>query len=171
MLSIVGNYRDAHTLPVFKSDSEIWVFNGGGATLPRYDAVFQMHQPRDWGGGWCRRWFRDNTTIPVYTRELYPEIPMAVVYPFEKVFAMLEKVKHKEKPLRYFTSSAAWAIALAVLQDRPRIDLYKIDLYEDEYKYQKDGFAFWVGFAAGRGIELNINCADNIFVQPLYGEK
>jgi hypothetical protein len=171
MLAIVGSYGEVYKLPVFESKSEIWVLNGRGATLPRYDAVFQMHLPCDWGGGWSRRWLRENTTVPVYMRETYSEVPMAVAYPFEDVFDMLKKVKHKEKPLLYFTSSMAWAIALSILQNKPVVDVYGIELLDDEYKNQKDCFTFWIGFAAGRGIELNINCADSIFAQPLYGAQ
>ena len=118
-----------------------------------------------------RRWLKANTTIPVYMREVYPEIPMSVAYPFEAVYDMLKNVRQKGKPLRYFTSSIAWAIALAVLQERQKIAVYTIELQEQEYKEQSDCFTFWLGFAGGRDIELNINCASNIFDKPLYGER
>jgi hypothetical protein len=94
---------------------------------------------------------------------------MSVRYPFEDVFTMLENVRLKGSPLKFFTSSICWAIALAVLQDRQQIRVLGIELAEHEYEAQKDGFAFWVGFAAGRGIELDIDCADNVFRKPLYG--
>jgi hypothetical protein len=168
---IVGNNPEAYRLPIFESQGEIWVLNGKGATLPRYDMVFQMHLPCDWGGGWSRRWLRDNTTVPVMMREAYPEVPMARAYPFEDVFGMLKNATHRGNPLRLFTSSVAWAIALAVLWDRKEISLYGLDLGEQEYVKQKEGFAFWTGFAAGRGIELEINCADIIFSQSLYGAQ
>ena len=171
MLSIIGSYGEIHRNHVFESNSEIWVMNGKGATLPRYDAVFQMHLPCDWGGGWSRRWLQNNHRVPVYMRELYPNIPMAKRYPFEEVFNMTKHVCQKERPLRYFTSSIAWAIALAILQNRPKIDVYGVELFEDEYIKQKDCFAFWLGFAGGRNIELNINCADSIFDMPMYGSQ
>ena len=172
-IAIVGNSNGSHELPVFESDSEIWVFNGRGATLPRYDAVFQMHNDeyRYREGGWSRRFFRDNKTVPVYMSKIYPDVPMAKAYPFKEVFEMTKHVRYRDKPLKYFTSSIAWAIALAVLQDRPVIELYGIDMENEEYIEQKDCFAFWTGFAGGRGIELNINCAKDIFDRPLYGGK
>lgn len=169
MLAIVGNNSEAYKLPVFESEHEIWVFNGKGATLPRYDAVFQMHLPVDWGGGWSQRWLRSNDKVPVFMRQVHDDIPMSIQYPFDKVFGMLEKVKFRNEPLKYFTSSIAWAIALAVLQNKPKIALHGLDMVDREYIEQKDCFAFWTGFAAGRGIELEIDCADGVFDKPLYG--
>jgi hypothetical protein len=168
-LNIVGNHSLANKLPIFEGNSEIWVFNGKGATLPRYDAVFQMHLECDWGGQWSRNWLRNNQAIPVFMREVHADIPASIQYPFDKVFEMLARVKHNGKPLKYFTSTIAWAIALAVLQKRPKVLVYAIDMQDGEYVEQKDCFAFWIGFAAGRGTELEINCADNIFSKPLYG--
>ena len=169
-LAIVGNSDGVHKSDVFEGDSEIWVLNGRGATLPRYDAVIEMHvEPvRRNEGGWSRRFFRDNETVPVYMRKIYPDVPMATAYPFKEVFKMTEHVRHRDKPLKYFTSSMAWAIALAILQERPVIELYGIDMQDKEYIEQKDCFAFWTGFAAGRGIQIDINCADDIFKKELY---
>ena len=121
MLAIIGSHSDVHKDPIFKSDAEIWVFLEKEATLPRYDLVFQMHQPVDWGGGWSQRWLRANTKVPVYMREVYADVPMSVRYPFEDVFAMLKNVRHRKRPLRYFTSSIAWAIALAVVSSSLQI--------------------------------------------------
>lgn len=167
-LSIAGNYTGIHEHPVFRGDSEVWVFNGPGMALPRCDLVFQMHLECDWGD-YGKMWMENNTEIPVMMRELRQDIPMSVQYPFEKVFEMLEGVIVKGEPLQYFTSTIAWAIALAVLQKRPRVQVIGIELKEAEYIKQKDCFTFWVGFAAGRGTKLEIDCAEEIFKQPLYG--
>lgn len=168
MLTIAGNYTGVHLDPCFQQDHEIWVFNGKGASLPRYTRVFQMHLPSDWGGQWSRRWLRENTKIPVYMREVHPDIPMSRRYPFEEVFGMLSKARHRNKSIRLFTSTICWGIALAVLERRPQIRVIGVELKDHEYAPQKDGFAFWVGFAAGRGIELDIDCSD-LFTKPLYG--
>lgn len=127
-----------------------------------------MHLPSDWGGQWSRRWLRENTKIPVYMREVHPDIPMSRRYPFEEVFGMLSKARHRNKSIRLFTSTICWGIALAVLERRPQIRVIGVELKDHEYAPQKDGFAFWVGFAAGRGIELDIDCSD-LFTKPLYG--
>lgn len=166
-LAIIGNYPQDD--PVVAD--EIWVFNGKGASLPKYDIVFQMHQPCDWGGEWSKRWLLENKTTPVYMREYYDEVPMAVRYPFEDVLGMLGKLYLKDKPLQYFTSTICWAIALATFQDRPLIDIYGIEMADKEYEDQKDCFAFWVGFAGGRGLEINLHCASGVFDKPLYGAQ
>lgn len=170
-LAIVGSHPSIHQTTVFDEEYEIWAFNQSAGTLPRVDVGFQMHI--DWDsdiyGGFYKRWLRSNETVPIYMRRVYEDVPMARAYPFEEVYGLLQNVKHRNSILKLFSSSHSWAIALAVLQDRPAIDLYGIDMTDTEYENQKDGFAFWVGFAGGRGIELNIHCADNIFVKPLYG--
>lgn len=162
MLTICGNNSTVHKHPVFQSDDEIWVMNGKGCTLPRYDRVFQMHLPCDWGGQWSQRWLRENTKIPVFMREVHSDIPMSQRYPFEEVFGMLEKTN--VKPI---TSTICWAMALAILENRPEIRVVGIEMQDKEYIEQKDGFAFWIGFAAGRGLKLEVE--SKMFDGPLYG--
>lgn len=166
---IAGNYPGVHLDPCFEQDEEIWVLNGKGATLPKYDRVFQMHLPVDWGGGWSQRWLRENTKVPVYMREVHSDIPKSVRYPFEQVFDMLARVTVKGQEIELFTSSITWAIALAILEEKSHIRLIGMELMDTEYEKQKDGLAFWTGFAAGRGISLEIDCCERIFKQPLYG--
>jgi len=165
VLSIVGS--SPHD---YKIEGERWVFNYKASTTPA-DVAFQMHQEVDWGGGYYRRWMRSNETVPIYMRERHEEIPMSIAYPFEDVFALFKNVKHKGKALKYFTSSFGWALALAILRERKEISVYGVDMADGEYVEQKDCFAFWMGFAAGRGTNLDINCADNIFEKPLYGAQ
>ena len=146
------------------------MFNYRASTTPA-DAAFQMHQEVNWGGGFYRRWMRGTETVPIYMREKHKDIPMSIAYPFEEVFEMTKNIKHKNDQLKYFTSSFGWALALAILQERKVINVYGVDMQDTEYVNQKDCFAFWLGFAGGRGIELNINCADSIFNKPLYGAQ
>ena len=171
MLAIVGSSPSVPPA-IFDSTAEIWAFNTALSTFPRADIGFQMHV--DWDRRYSPfyyEWLKANRSIPIYTRTLEPNIPLSLPYPFSNVFAMLKRVKHRNKPVHLFTSSHSWAIALAILQNRPRIDVYGIDLEYREYENQRDGFTFWIGFAGGRGIELNIHCADNIFNKSLYGAK
>ena len=145
------------------------MFNYRASTTPA-DAAFQMHKEVDWGGGYYRRWMKANKTVPIYMREKHEDIPMSTAYPFDEVFTLTKHIKLKNEQLKYFTSSFGWALALAILQERKVINVYGIDMADLEYVNQKDCFAFWIGFAGGRGIELNINCAENIFDKPLYGK-
>ena len=115
-----------------------------------------MHLPCDWGGQWSQNWLRDNRKVPVFMREVHPEIPMSVRYPFEEVHQGL------------FTSSVCWAIALAIFEGWPKIRVFGVELTDKEYQGQAAGFAYWKGYADGIGIELNIEC-ESVFNVPLYG--
>lgn len=171
MVAIVGNHPEAHKDPVFESDKEIWVLNGKGATLPRFDAVFQMHQQVDWGGQWSQRWLLENETVPIYMRQAYPDIPMSVAYPFKPAFILTHNIKHRGKPLKFFTGTFAWMLAMAVVLGKDKIEVHGFEMNEREYKEQSECFSFWLGFAAGRGMDVEINCADSIFDKPLYGAQ
>ena len=116
-------------------------------------------------------WLEANSSVPIYMRRIYEEVSMSCAYPFKDVFRMTGHIKHREKPLKYLTGTPMWALALAVLQGKDVIDVYGIEMQDREYQEQAECFAFWVGFAGGRGIQLNIHCADAIFKRPLYGAQ
>jgi hypothetical protein len=96
-------------------------------------------------------------------QDVDPRIPDSVRYPIEGVLAMV--------PYRYLRSSPAMALALAIYQGYRRIELYGSDLTSNtEYSYQAVNYAFWIGLAHGRGVDLRLKCWENEFYhQPLYG--
>jgi len=99
-----------------------------------------------------------------------PKVPAAVEYPLEAVLAMLGKSTNAGKPLRVFNCTVAFAMALGILQEYPVIDIYGVELASTgQYSKQGVDYAFWKGFAAGRGITINTNCSAGMFSHPLYG--
>ncbi len=170
-LAIVGrHYGTRLNAPFGDGSYDIWAFNDAGRKFERIDALFQMHPKHGYEPVEGHlEWLRDNTTIPVYMREYRDDVPMCVVYPFEEVFAMTGHMLCMEERMRFFTSTVPVSIALAVLQNRPSIDFYGIELaHKTEYFKQRDCFTFWVGFAGGRGIDINFHCASRIFKKDLY---
>jgi hypothetical protein len=109
--------------------------------------------------------------FPIYMQEHYPEIPASTRYPLEDVACNLTGGSLSERAGRgYFTSSVAFALALAIHLQYSRIELYGIEMESDtEYKYQRDGVFFWIGLALGRGIEVVVQPESNFFKEPVYG--
>ena len=154
---------------------DVWAFNLGATRYP-VTAAFQMHQPPYVHPDEIEnhnKWLK-SLTIPVYMRERHEEFPTSVAYPFEDAFKLTSSIVQgtgKTSPIKYFTSSVAYAIALAILQERSEIYIYGIELEDrTEYACQRECYLFWVGFAGGRGISLSIYCGNKIFKKPLYGE-
>lgn len=181
---IVGNLiREAFPYEKSTEEADYWSFNAGAMSKRKLTAAFQMHdEPRYvCNGDKYMEWLR-NAPVPVYMREQHDEFPTSIAYPLDEILEMqkIVMVGQVQKPLKYLTSTSAYALALAVLQKRPQIDIYGVELTtafmiardpraEKEYKNQREGFAWWVGFAAGRGIPINIHGAEDIFRKPLYG--
>ena len=178
-VAIIGRADQFLSSPVIRiGGKDVWAFNAGAMHYP-ITASFQMHQypyVRDEGNHIAEyhAWLR-NLKTPVYMRDPRDEFPTAVLYPFEEIYAMVAHIRQgltKLTNIKYFTSTVAYAIALAVLQGRPRIDVYNIELTgKTEYEKQRECYLFWIGFAAGKGIALDIYCGDGIFKKPLYGEQ
>jgi hypothetical protein len=62
------------------------------------------------------------------------------------------------------------ALALAIYLGYEEIQLYGSELTSNtEYSYQATNYAFWIGFAHGRGIDLMLRCWLDEFNQRIYG--
>lgn len=139
-----------------------------------------MHVPAIWRNPLNRndkdhyQWLKANDAIPVYMQEVYPDVPMSRKYPLDDIVAKL--LPGFTRPPNevwddhgmYATSSLAMALALGIYQGYKRIELWGIGLaMNTEYVYQRPGAMFWIGYALGHGIEVELK--GQMFDAPLYG--
>ena len=62
------------------------------------------------------------------------------------------------------------ALALAIYLGYNEIHLFGSELSSNtEYAYQATNYAFWIGFAHGRGLDLQMHCWQREFDQRIYG--
>jgi chaperonin cofactor prefoldin len=173
-VAIVGSHPKTRLdFDFTRTDCDIWVFNEALSNpaetwCPRADAVFQMHVETIWKNPNNRNdknhaaWLAEQTDTIVYMQEQYPDVPMARKYPLDDVCGGL----HFNK--RYFTSSVAYALALAAHLGYRKVEVYGVEMETDtEYRYQRDGVTFWLGVALGRGAEVELHCG--MMEAPLYG--
>lgn len=169
---IGGGINPLGGLKIDLRGKDVWSFNTGAKRVP-ITATFQMHVPPYAYVDWYMDWIK-SIDVPIYMRERHDDIPTSVEYPWEDAFALTGNVTQglsQPEELKFFTSSVSYALALAILQGREEIEIHGVELNgKEEYEKQRECYAFWVGFAAGRGIKLIIRCGDSIFKKPLYGE-
>lgn len=95
-------------------------------------------------------------------QEVDPRVPASVKYPLEEILRMT--------PRHYLRSSPAMALALGIYLGYEHILLYGSELTSNtEYSYQATNYAYWIGFADGRGINLDLHCWQGEFDQRIYG--
>ena len=147
---------------------EIWSVNWVWQyDVPRVDRLLDMHPrwhlqaPGDMmQEHWA--WLQEPHDFPIYMLEPFPEVPNCVLYPIDEVIANVGR--------RYFTSSVAYLLGLALLEGFDRIELYGIEMASGtEYAYQKAGTEYLIGLAEGRGVEVCIPDNSNMLNSALYG--
>lgn len=73
-------------------------------------------------------------------------------YPFNDVLFLSNSI--------FFTSTIAYTLCYAILQKVDRIRLYGLELWAgsdaNEYHYQRPCVDFWIAFAMGRGIKIDV---------------
>ena len=175
---IVGSHpRTRGEMDFSRTDCDIWVFNEAMSTewATRADGVFQMHEQAIWKNPQNRNdpkhydWLKSGKTPVIFMQERYEEVPNSEKYPLEDVTKkLLLHLTKNGKTVKYFASSIDYALALAIYKGYKRIEVYGVELEtQTEYTYQRTGFGFWVGMAAGRGIDVDLHVS--IFDFPLYG--
>lgn len=150
-LAIVGFAASSKDLAPFNDPTwEIVGLNQLYRHIPRADRWLEIHN--NWNehvveGTDHQKWLAE-APIPIYMVERIPGIPNSVRFPIERVLQ-----GHPD----YFTSTVAFAIALAIQEGFTEIGLWGIDLIVgDEYSYQKPCAEFWIGVAHGKGIAVTL---------------
>lgn len=166
---ILGSADTRDQFDFERTDCDIWVFNEAlhAPWCKRADAVFQMHDPIIFRSSMNRNdpkhyeWLKSGDTPVVYMQEKYPDVPKAEAYPIEEVKARF--------PRAYFTSSAAYAIVLAIFKGYRHIQIYGIEMATStEYWHQREGVAYWIGVADGMGIKVEF-FSKTMLQSPMYG--
>ena len=173
-LAIVGSHPDTReNAPFDDPNFEIWLYNEAPMKpeiYSRWDAALQIHLPEVYSAthNWVNEdywnWLQldHGPDKHIFMHDVDHRVPNSVKYPLDEILAM-----HKRKYLR---SSPAMALALAIYLGYDHVALYGNELSSNtEYAYQAPNYAYWVGFADGRGVRLDVECWDSEFKKPIYG--
>ena len=138
---------------------QTWVINAFGSIF-EHDIVFHMDDVRtqeiraaadpDSNIAAMLGWLKKHPG-PVITSIAHPAYPGLVEFPLEEAL--------KEVPGGYFNSTAAYAVAYAIIRGAKQISLFGIDFtYPDKHDAEKGRACveFWLGVAASRGIVLSM---------------
>jgi hypothetical protein len=174
-LAIVGSHPATRELAPYDDPAfEIWLFNESPQKpeiYKRWDASFQIHLPAVYANdnNWVNkdhwRWLQEyhGPSKRIWMQDVDERVPNSVRYPLDEVL--------EQTPYHYLRSTPAMALALAIYLGYTDIWLYGSELSSGtEYTYQAINYAFWIGFAHGKGVNLHLECWQKEFDgQPIYG--
>jgi len=171
-VAIIGSHpRSREDFDFSRRDCDVWTFNEAyGSPADKWcsysTGIMQIHKPVIWRTTQNRNdpkhyeWLQNQDEVTVWMQEKYDDVPMSRRYPLDEIKAAY--------PRAYFTSSVAYAVALAVYLEYKRIEIYGVEMEtQTEYGHQRNGVAYWIGFAEGKGIEVEMN-AKGFFDTVLY---
>ena len=183
-VAIVGFSEKTMKYCLTSNAEELWTLNHAFIVknFPRVTRLFELHKkywylrkevPRSVAYG---KWLKEKQPFPIYMQYKHKEIPSSVKYPLDKVIAdclsnFVEQDEDRNETIRkYFTSSVAYMMGLAILEKFDVIEIYGIDMENNtEYSYQRPCFEFWIGLALGRGIKVILQKPCQICDATLYG--
>lgn len=161
---IVGRGKTKKHIDWTRDDADYWAFNDHAMTLPRLDAMFEMHM--DWqtterynviGAEGYRDWLCQPHPFPVWMHKEEAAVPASRRYPLELAGRV------------FFTSTTPYAIALAIELGYERIELNGIEADKGtEYESARDAIFFWLGRAEGAGRQIILHPENQLFSAPLY---
>jgi hypothetical protein len=170
-VAIVGKAPSSRSLAPYQDKSwEIWGLGDLWRHIPKWDRWFEMH---DTEAG-KKRWQPDHLEFLKKQENLYvahptPELPNAKLYPKDEVLA---------KFFPYFNNSVSWMIALALHEGITHLGLWGVDMAQSdpatgangEYEHQRPSCEFFVGVAAGMGVQVMVAAESDLLKTPrLYG--
>ena len=151
-----------------------WEFWGHASSRSWYrrpvDRYFDLHPKACWTRGGKKsaaypKWLAKNI-IPIYMQERYPEVPASVKYPKGQILLEFGDARP------YFTNHTAWMIALALTEGVTTLGLFGINYgTEGEYVIQRGSAEYWLGRAAGAGVQIILPEQCTLLRDPvlLYG--
>lgn len=162
-VAIVGFAPTWPMAPFKDPDFEIWACNEFHMIAPRIDVLFQLHgegrlqDTKKEMDGKHLEWLR-NAKIPILMQKHYDDIPNSI--PFPKDYLQDKFGNRFVDPgtkETYFTNTISWQIALAIDMGYKEIDLYGVNMANDEeYASQRPSVEYFIGIARGLGIRVYI---------------
>ena len=101
--------------------------------------------------------------VPFITQKQHPDIPLSVAFPLKEVFVKFGTL--------YFTNTICYMIAMAILEGVTSIELWGVVQggYQ-EYLRERKGVEYWLGWAAGTGIKIDIRGITQLFSNDFDGK-
>jgi len=108
---------------------------------------------------------------PIYLQYWNGEIPDSLGYPLKEVSDyVFRNFWRGDKKVKYFTSTFAYMMGIALLEKFERIEIYGFEMADDlEYVKQKACAEFFIGFAMGKDLEVYTPPNSQILYSSLYG--
>lgn len=138
---------------------ETWTINSLGSVI-QSDLIFHMDDVRiqeirakakpESNIARMLEWMK-HTNVPIITSRRHDDYPTTVDFPLEQA---INDLKHD-----YFNSTAAYAVAFAILMRVERISLFGCDFTYPNAHHAEKGRAcveFWLGVATNRGIKITL---------------
>lgn len=152
-IAIVGTAAHSRGLaPYHDKEWEIWTVGGGFVNLPRQDKHFELHNLTELAKSCDINAFIDNLKQvrgELFLQSAHKDLPNAKIFPRDELIALF--------PRKYFTSTVAWMIALAISSGAKEIGLWGVDMeLVEEYGYQRCGCEYLLGWAEGNGITITL---------------
>lgn len=152
-IAIVCGAPSSEMLAPFDDEEwDLWVLGSriSNYSGKRVDRIFEIHEdishyPREFS-----RW-ATGLGIPLVVSRKWERMEDHVeVFPFDKAEELMGST--------YLTSSTAYMIAYAIMQEPEEIAVYGVDMSvdNDEYFQQKPCAEAWLGIAKGKGIKVTL---------------
>ena len=154
-------------------DTETWVVNMGYTKAykmgGRMDKLFTAHSPEAYPFlmGTMEQLTRGWNTMDWDLIDQFVNFGLEVIS-IHKINGVRSKIYPLKRIIKkfgtdYFTDSLCYMIAYAIDKNYTKIRLYGVDMLDrDEFKYEKEGIEYWIGYARGRGIEVTISDGSNL---------
>lgn len=153
-LAIVNGAPSSEMLAPFDDlEWEIWVLGNRHNRYPRYDRIFEIHDDlTEHGDPFAYAQMLVSLNVPMVVGEGFPvSAPHVKRFDFDAARELFGRT--------YLTSSTVYMICQAMLEGYEHIRLYGVDMAVDEheYFYQRPCLEAWLGFARGRGIDIDVH--------------
>lgn len=164
-IAIIGAAHTVDFAPWYDHTWEIWAHSTVYPLCKRVDRYFDLH-PWSWITGkkvpGYVEWLTTLKT-PIYMQRKFPAVPASVRFPRERLLSEFR---------RYFTSQAAWMMALALTEGVTHLGFFGVHYaLDEEHRKQRAGCEYWMGVCEGRGVQLVLPPGSPLLRQPnwLYG--
>jgi hypothetical protein len=140
---------------------EFWGMNNLAAHVSApWSRWFEMHTPEFIEKNKAKwpeypEWLK-TTKIPVYMQKSYPEYPSSMEYPIKVIQDEMDR-KLNSPERKYFSSTVAYALMAAWVEEFEEIHIYGADMVKDtEYGYQRPNCEYLIGLLRGSGVKVHV---------------